>query len=57
MQEVRDVMLRLLKWLLVLAVLAGLGFVAFALLGPVLMPGEFAPPQTEITQPVTLEFN
>lgn len=49
--------LRLIKWLLVLAVLAGLGFVAYALLGPIVMPGEFAPEQTDVSEPVTLEFN
>lgn len=46
---------KLIKFLIFLLVLAGLGLVAFAYLGPILMPAEFAPPSTQIVQPVTLE--
>lgn len=45
---------RLLKGIVVLAVLAALGVVAFAYLGPLLFPAEFAAPGHEIRLPVTL---
>lgn len=48
---------KLIKFLLFLAILAGLGLIAFAYVGPILMPAEFTPPSTEISQPVTLEAN
>jgi hypothetical protein len=47
-------MWRLLKALLVLAVLAGLAFVAFAYLGPVFLADDFAPPLRQVTTPVDL---
>jgi hypothetical protein len=47
-------MWRLIKALLLLAVLAAVGLVAFAYLGPLLLPGEFAAPQADVTLPVTL---
>ncbi len=47
-------MRRLIKGILILAVLGFLAFVAFAYLGPLLFPAEFAPPLEEIRQPVTL---
>ncbi|MCC7319770.1 MAG: hypothetical protein IT542_02205 [Rubellimicrobium sp.] len=47
-------MWRLIKAILALAVLAGIGFVAFVYLGPVLFPAEFAAPQTEVRLPVDL---
>jgi len=48
-------MFRLIKVLFYLVVLAGLGFVAYAYLGPVFFPQDFAAPQTEFTIPITLE--
>ncbi len=47
-------MWRLIKALLVLAVLAGLGLVAYAYVGPVFFPDDFAPPSRTVTQDVTL---
>ncbi|MBW7921484.1 MAG: hypothetical protein H3C51_05220 [Rubellimicrobium sp.] len=46
---------RLIKGLAVLIVLAALGVVAFAYLGPLLFPAEFAAPQQDIRLPVVLE--
>jgi len=45
---------RLIKGLVVLVLLAALGVVAFAYLGPLLFPAEFAAPQQDIRLPVTL---
>ncbi len=45
---------RLLKGIAVLVVLAAVGVVAFAYLGPLLFPAEFAAPTHEIRLPVTL---
>lgn len=50
-------MWRLIKLLLILAVLAGVGLVAFAYLGPLLMPDDFAPPVRQVVQPVDLGLN
>lgn len=47
-------MWRLIKLLLVLAVLVAVAVVAFAYLGPVLMPDDFAPPLREVVEPVDL---
>lgn len=47
-------MWRLIKLLLALAVLAAVALVAFAYLGPILLPDEFAPPLREVEQPVDL---
>lgn len=47
-------MWRLIKVLLFLAVLSGLAFVAFAFLGPIFMPADFAAPVQEVVKPVTL---
>lgn len=48
-------MWRLIKALFFLAVLAGLALIAYAYIGPLFFPGDFAPPSTEVTQPVTLD--
>jgi hypothetical protein len=50
-------MLRLIKVLLFLTVFAGIGLVAFAYVGPIFFPGDFAAPTSEVTHPVTLETN
>lgn len=49
-------MRRLIKYLIYLVVLAGFGLVAYAYVGPWL-GADFAPPQTEIREPVTLHAN
>lgn len=48
-------MLRLMKVLFVLAVLATVGFIAYAFAGPIFFPVEFSAPVEEVTKPVTLE--
>lgn len=45
---------RLMKGLLVLVVLAAIGVVVLAYLGPILFPAEFSAPQQDIRLPVTL---
>ncbi|MBT9383654.1 hypothetical protein KM176_07280 [Pseudooceanicola sp. CBS1P-1] len=47
-------MLRVLKWLLYLAILAGIALVAYAYVGPWLGVN-FAPPAQEVHTPVTLK--
>ncbi len=48
-------MWRLIKVVLILAILAGLGLVAYAYIGPIFFPADFAPPLVDINQPVVLE--
>ena len=50
-------MLRLIKVVLFLIVLAGVGLVAFAYIGPIFFPDDFAAPTSEVTHPVTLDTN
>ncbi|MFQ1702191.1 hypothetical protein ACJ5NV_16515 [Loktanella agnita] len=48
-------MWRLIKAILILIVLAGLGLVAFAYVGPIFFPADFEAPLQEVTHPVTLD--
>lgn len=50
-------MWRLIKALLVLIILGGIGLVAYAYIGPLFFPADFAAPSQEVTRPVTLETN
>ncbi|WP_342075848.1 hypothetical protein [Yoonia sp. SS1-5] len=50
-------MWRLIKILSFLIVLAGVGLVAYAYIGPVFFPADFAAPTQEVSNPVTLETN
>jgi hypothetical protein len=50
-------MRRLIKFLFWLAVLAGIGLVGYAYLGPILVPDHFAPPVTQVTRPVELDLD
>ncbi len=55
------VMLRRLIWALVklallLVVLAALGVLAYAYIGPVLFPDDFAAPAQQVVKPVTIEL-
>jgi O-antigen/teichoic acid export membrane protein len=50
-------MWRLIKALLFLIIFAGVGLVAYAYIGPLFFPADFAAPTTEVTRPVTLETN
>lgn len=45
---------RLIKLLCVLAILAAIAFVAYAYVGPIFMPNDFAAPVEEVVKPVTL---
>lgn len=47
-------MVRIIKWLLILAVLAFLALVAYAYLGP-FFGADFGPPEREIRQEIILE--
>ena len=47
-------MLRLIKWLLILAVLGFVALVAYAYIGP-FFGADFAPPEEEIRQDILLE--
>ena len=46
---------KLIKLLIYLMILGGIGLVAYAYLGPVFFPQDFAAPQERIEQPVVLE--
>lgn len=49
-------MWRLIKFLLILAVLAGIALVVYAYLGPLVLPGDFEPPLRELSEPVDLDL-
>jgi len=49
-------MWRLIKILIFLAILGAVAMIAFAYVGPILFPAEFAAPQREVTLPVTLDL-
>jgi hypothetical protein len=51
------VMWRLVKLLVILAVLAALGLILYAYLGPLFFPADFAAPVEQVTEPVTLELD
>ncbi|MCL7405971.1 MULTISPECIES: hypothetical protein [unclassified Marivivens] len=46
---------RLFKALIVLLFLAGVGLVAYAYVGPLFFPADFAAPEQAVSQPVTLQ--
>lgn len=48
-------MWRLIKAVLYLIVICGAGLVAYAYIGPVFFPADFAAPSEEVTRPVTLD--
>ncbi len=48
---------RLLKALFFLAILAALGLVAYAYLGPVFSPADFAAPSQAVSKPVSLSVD
>lgn len=49
-------MWRLIKALIFLIVLAGAGLVAYAYVGPIFFPADFAPPSEQVILPITLEL-
>ncbi|WP_087206943.1 hypothetical protein [Yoonia vestfoldensis] len=50
-------MWRFIKVLIFLTILMALGFVAYAYIGPILFPSDFAAPAQEVVRPVTLDAN
>lgn len=48
---------RLIKLLFVLIILAGMALVAYAYIGPIFFPGDFAAPTAPVSQPITLDAN
>lgn len=50
-------MWRLIKVILFLVILAAVGLVAYAYVGPVFFPADFAAPSQEVINPVTLDTN
>ncbi len=48
---------RLIKLLFWLVLLSAIGLVAYAYLGPIFFPADFAAPDIEVSAPVTLEAN
>lgn len=46
---------KLIKLLVILAILGALALVAYAYIGPIFMPDDFDPPQVDIRLPVTLD--
>jgi len=48
-------MWRLIKALLFLIILGALALIAYAYVGPIFFPSDFAPPTEEVTRPVTIE--
>ena len=49
-------MWRLIKFLLILVILAGIALVIYAFVGPLLLPSDFEPPLEEVTEPVELDL-
>ena len=50
-------MWRLIKAILFLVILGGVALVAYAYVGPLFFPADFAAPSQEVTTPVTLDAN
>lgn len=50
-------MWRLLKAVVFLVILGGVGLIGYAYVGPIVFPADFAAPTQQITAPVTLEVN
>jgi len=48
---------RLIKFLLFLVILGAVCLVAYAYIGPVLFPADFAAPEAQISEPITLDVN
>jgi hypothetical protein len=50
-------MWRMIKFLFWLALLAAIALVAYAYLGPIILPDHFVPRVTDVTAPVELDLN
>ena len=49
-------MWRLIKFVIFLSILAGAALIAYAYVGPIFFPADFAPPSVDVNQPIVLEF-
>ena len=50
-------MWRVIKAVIFLTALAAVGLIGYAYVGPIFFSDDFAPPLTEVSEPVTLELN
>lgn len=50
-------MWRFIKIILYLLIIAGIGLIAYAYIGPLFFPDDFAAPTQEVIRPVTLDTN
>lgn len=50
-----NAMWRLFKLLFFLSILAAAAFVAYAYVGPIFFPADFAPPTAQVSQPLVLQ--
>ena len=48
-------MWRIFKALIFLSILASAAFIAYAYVGPIFFPADFAAPSAQVTQPLVLE--
>ena len=48
-------MWKLIKALIFLAIIAGIGLLGYAYVGPIFFPADFAPPVVDVNEPVILE--
>ena len=55
--ETRQTMWRLIKAIFYLVVIGGIALVAYAYIGPLFFPADFAAPAEEVTRSVTLDSN
>ena len=50
-------MWRVFKALIFLAALAAIGLIGYAYVGPIFFADDFAPPLTDVSEPVTLDID
>lgn len=50
-------MWRVFKALIFLAALAAIGLIGYAYIGPIFFAEDFAPPLSDVSEPVTLDLN
>ena len=48
---------RLIKFILFLVILGGIALIAYAYVGPVLMPSDFAAPSAPVSENITLDVD
>lgn len=50
-------MWRVIKAIIFLTALCAIGLIGYAYIGPIFFAADFAPPLSDVSQPVTLELN